>query len=216
MEETLEKGGINDYELVLVGNYVPSSGDTTPTVIEDLARSDARIRTVIEQKYPQEKKGMGYDMHAGLRAATGNIIAVIDGDGQMPPEDVVRVFNELRSKNLDLCKTKRIARHDGWWRVTISMIFNTIMRGLFPGVHAPDINGKPKIMRREAFQKMNLRSQDWFIDAEIMLEARTHKLRVGDVPTIFYANKERPSFISFRAIFEFIANIIHYRIKTLW
>ena len=39
------------------------------------------------------KKGMmGWDMKTGFQTASGKALAVIDGDGQMPSGDVIRVY----------------------------------------------------------------------------------------------------------------------------
>ena len=210
--EVLDKRGL-DYEIILVGNYIPGKDEITPKVVGELAESHPRIRAVIKKIEQQGEGGMGWNMRSGLEAARGNSIGVIDGDGQMPAQDVVRVYNKLMSENLDLCKTQRISRDDGMWRKFISRAFNTLMILLFPGISPADINGKPKIMTRAAYEKLNLESSDWFIDAEIMIKARRLNLRIGNVETVFYKHPRRASFISFRAIWEFIKNIVRYRIK---
>ena len=83
-----------EWELVLVGNYFADTGDKTPFVVEGLAEKNPRILAVV-----REKEGMmGWDMQSGLKAATGKAIAVIDGDGQMPAEDVIRVYKKTERK----------------------------------------------------------------------------------------------------------------------
>lgn len=205
-----------EYEIILVGNYIQGQDEITPRVIKELTKIHPRIRAVIKKIVSSDEGGMGWNMRSGLDAARGKIIAVIDGDGQMPAEDVVRVYNKLVTDKLDLCKTRRVSRDDGVWRRLISRIFNILMRILFPGIAPKDINGKPKIMTREAYEKLNLESNDWFIDAEIMIKARRFGFRTGDVETVFYKHPKRASFISFRAVMEFVKNIILYRIKEYY
>lgn len=202
-----------EYEIILVGNYIQGQDEITPRVIQELTKTHPRIRAVIKKIEHAGEGGMGWNMRSGLETTRGEIIAVIDGDGQMPAEDVVRVYDKLLAEKLDLCKTHRVSRHDGWWRRLISHIFNILMSILFPGIASTDINGKPKIMTRRAYEKLNLESDDWFIDAEIMIKARRFGFRIGDVETVFYKHPKRASFISFRAIMEFVKNIILYRIK---
>jgi glycosyltransferase involved in cell wall biosynthesis len=201
-----------DYEIVLVGNYRPGIGDTTPDVIREIAKTNERTVTVIKEKTSLEQ-GMGWDMRSGLDRATGETIAVIDGDGQMPPEDIPELYYKLSKENLDLCKAKRISRGDGIYRKFISNIFNMIMKVLFPGIVANDINAKPKLFTREAYNKLHLESNEWFIDGEIMIKARRYKFKIGEIETVFYENQERKSFISFKANVDFIKNIIFWRIK---
>ncbi len=203
-----------NYELLLIGNYFPEKHDPTVQIIQNIARNDPRIKAITNSK-KEKTMGMGWDMKSGLAAASGATIAVIDGDGQMPPEDVIRVYQELIKKNLDLVKTTRIFRYDSIWRRFISKIYNMCMHILFFPIAGTDMNAKPKIFTREAYRKLNLESNDWFIDAEIMIQAKRHHFRTGEIPTTFYAHKERESFISFKAIWEFIKNLIRYRWKEL-
>mgnify|MGYP000201531256 CR=1 FL=1 len=55
-------------------------------------------------------------------------VAVIDGDGQMPFEDVIHVYRKLRDEDLDLVKTYRTERGDGFYRKTISIVYNIIFK----------------------------------------------------------------------------------------
>jgi len=119
--KSLEKENL-EWEIVLVGNYFEGKGDQTPEVINKIASEDARIKVV-----NRIKKGMmGWDMKTGLQAATGKSLAVIDGDGQMPSEDVVRVYQLMKNNESDFAKTCRAKRNDGSYRKLISTIYNIL------------------------------------------------------------------------------------------
>lgn len=200
---------VPDGEIVLVGNYQVDSGDITPDVVQRIAASNDRIKAVT---LPKEGM-MGWDARSGLREATGRYICLIDGDEQMPYRDIVRVYRKIVKDDLDLVTTYRVVRHDGIYRRITSFFYNFIFKLLFPGVKSRDINSKPKIMRREAYQKMELTSNDWFLDAEIMIQARRLRLKVGEVPAKFYKCNYRNSFVETNTIFEFIVNLIKARIN---
>jgi glycosyltransferase involved in cell wall biosynthesis len=206
--KSLLDAGVDDYQLVLVGNYVAGSDDTTPDVVRELAAGDPRIicSAVVKEGM------MGWDLRSGLALATGQYLAVIDGDGQVLVEDLVRIYRLLREQGLDLAKTYRKQRGDGVKRKAISLVFNGLFHVLFPGVLARDINAKPKILTRAAFERMTLESSDWFIDAEIMIQARGLGLRVGETETEFLGLTGRRSFITMAAVFEFLRNLLRYRI----
>lgn len=208
IEQKLDEAEI-DYELILVGNYMPGDAqDTTPGILRELARDKPRFSVV-----SREKEGMmGWDMRSGLEAATGRHIAVIDGDGQMPMSDVIKVYRVLQVGKYDLVKTFRAQRYDGWYRRTLSGFYNFLFRLLYPAAHVfRDINSKPKVMTREAYERMHLVSNDWFTDAEIMIEALHHDLVVGEVSTVFFHNDHRGTLVSRSAILEFLSNLIYYR-----
>ncbi len=196
------------YEIVVVANYFPGRGDRSPEIARRLAENNPRVRIVAEPKQGM----MGWDMVSGLEAARGRILAVIDGDGQIDPRDVPRVYRELRVRQLDVCQANRIRREDGWRRVLVSRIYNALFQLLFPGTGLHDINAKPKLVTREAYRSMRLSSTDWFTDADIIIEARRLALRCGEIPTVF-GKGARPSFIGAAAVREFIKNLVLFRLR---
>ena len=206
--ESLEKENLR-WEIVLVGNYFEGKGDQTPEVINKIASREARIKVVAKIK----KGMMGWDMKAGLQAATGQSLAVIDGDGQMPSEDVVRVYQLMKDNELDFAKTCRTKRNDGSYRKLISTVYNILFKIMFPGIKASDMNSKPKIMTRAFYEKINLESNGWFIDAEIMILARRLSLKIGEIETVFHSLDSRPSFVKPLSILEFLFNLFIYRIR---
>jgi len=199
-----------DYELILVANYDANGADPTPEIVRKLAETRPRISAITRVKEGR----MGWDMRSGLDAARGAHLAVIDGDGQMPVSDIVKVYRLLQAGHYDLVKTFRSQRFDGAYRVTISWCYNVLFRLLFSGAAKfRDINSKPKVMTRAAYQRMRLVSNDWFTDAEIMIEAIRNELRVGEISTIFLKNERRATFVPVSAIWEFLRNLIYYRIR---
>jgi glycosyltransferase involved in cell wall biosynthesis len=209
LEAALRSGGVTSYELCLVANYVEGTDDGTPEVVRALARQNPRIRHVAEPK----QGWMGWDMRSGLRLARGAFVEVIDGDGQMPADDVVSVYQHIASGEHDLVMTHRITRGDGPVRQFLSFCFNASFRVLFPGLGVRDVNSKPKILTRAAYERMQLTSDDWFIDAEIVIQARRLGLRVHEIPTTFKGLTNRTSFISMGSVLEFLVNLVRYRLR---
>lgn len=198
------------YELVLVANYDKNSTDKTPSIARSIAAKNSHIKVLAYEK----EGGMGWDMRSGLNAATGNFVAVIDGDAQMPSSDIPIVYNMIKLGKYDLVKTYRAKRYDGLIRGFLSSIYNVLFRILFsPTFPIQDINSKPKILTLAAYKQMHLVSNDWFTDAEIMIEALKYKMKICEVSTVFYKNERRTSFVGWRTVFEFIYNLFYYRIN---
>jgi len=209
---TLEANQIFDYEIVLVGNYHPGSDDATPEVIKNLSAQNRKIFYVAKPKPPGGM--MGWDLRSGLNIARGRYILVIDGDGQMPEYDIIRVYQKIKSENLDLVKTYRLKRGDSSWRKIISWCYNVAFNLLFPGIGSSDINSKPKIIKREKYLQLNLSDNGWCIDAEIMLQAKKLNFKIGEIPTVFLGLQgKRRSFVKLRAIIEFIKFLTLYRFR---
>ncbi len=204
------------YELVLVGNYFAHEKES-PAVKENsrilnaFAAKDPRVIVVEKEKHG----GFGWDMRAGLDAATGKTIALIDGDGQIPAEDIVRVYDILSIGGYDCVKAFRIRRGDGSWRGSISFGYNFLIKILFPNVYSGDVNGKPKIFTREALSRLHLTSSDWFIDAEILIQGSYMGFKFAEISSVFNEMTHRKSYIKFGAIFESIKNIVIYRLTRM-
>ena len=197
-----------EWELILVANFWPGSNDRTPDICQKLAEQLSNIRVLAEPK----SGGMGWDMRRGLNACRGKYIGVIDGDGQFPVEAIFSCFAKIKSDDFDFVKTYRVHRQDGPYRALISAVYNWLFHILFrDSGKFRDVNSKPKIMRREAYRKMVLQSNDWFIDAEIILNCIDLNLRIYEIPVAFHSLRGRKSFVKPSAVLQFIRDMIAYR-----
>ena len=194
------------FELVLVANY-DADDDPTPGVVRALADEIPEARSVVMKK----EGGMGWDMRSGFDAARGEIMIAIDGDAQNPTEDVLRMYREMRDGRRgdegapgDPPRRRLPAVADP--RLQLPLQAPVRHRGL------ADINGKPKGLTRGAYQRLvPLESDDWFIDAEIVIRARREELVIRELPVTFRENKQRSSFVRPGAIWEFVVNMLRYR-----
>lgn len=207
--EALIKDLTSSYELVLVANYIEGSDDRTRDFATQIARENPKCKAICLPK----KGMMGWDMRSGMDEASGEYICIIDGDGQFPIQSISGCYKIISTTDNDLVKTYRAKRGDGFYRKLISKVYNALFSVLFPGINTKDANSKPKILRASAYQMMQLKSDDWFIDAEIMLNVRDLGLKFNEFPIEFYELSGRSSFVKFPAIWEFIKNMIEYRLR---
>jgi glycosyltransferase involved in cell wall biosynthesis len=203
----LVKGLTDSYEIVLVGNYFENSGDNTREYIAKLEKEDAHFRGICKPKEGM----MGWDMREGLNFAKGKYLCIIDGDGQFPIDSISACYKEIKKGKYGLVKTYREKRGDGIYRQTISKVYNFLFSLLFPNVKARDINSKPKVLTKECYDQLNLTSDDWFVDAEIMINIGKLGIPTYEFPVVFEKLKGRESFVKPKAIIEFIRNLIKHR-----
>lgn len=208
LDEQLHDAGV-PYELVLVANYNDRKDDLTPEIVKRWAAEREHVTVLAEAK----QGAMGWDMRRGFAAARGDYLLVIDGDAQNPPEDLFEMYRRMKANRADVMKGRRIARFDGPYRRVVSGGFNLLFLVLFRTRGLWDINGKPKGLTRAAYEQLELKSDDWFIDAEIVLEARRKGLRLIEMPVIFRRNDERASFVRVSAIWEFLENMARTRLR---
>ena len=94
---------IAQFEYVFVDD---GSSDKTLEVIKDLAQSDPRVRYVsFSRNFGKEAA-----MYAGLKAARGNYVAVMDADLQDPPSLLPEMYTIVKSGTYDCAATRRVNR----------------------------------------------------------------------------------------------------------
>jgi len=169
------------FELIIVDN---GSTDNSFAVIHKLKKEIPEVESI--KIYPNI--GYGNGVIQGLKIAKGDILGFIPADGQIKPEDVLKIYLRVKESDIDICKGIRVVRNDDFVRKLISFIYNSAFKLMF---HCPyrDINSPPKIFKRNFYEAVNLKSKDWFLDAEIMLKAYWGKYKVEEVPVVFYQEK---------------------------
>jgi glycosyltransferase involved in cell wall biosynthesis len=197
------------FELVVVANYWPDRDDGTADVARRFAATHESTIVVARPK----EGAMGWDVRSGFAATSGRYVIFIDGDEQNPVDDVLRMYRAMRASGAAVMKGRRELRHDGAYRRLVSLTYNAAFRVLFRTRGLWDINGKPKGLTREAYERLDLRSDDWFIDAEIVLKARELGLYVAELPVEFMRNDRRASLVRPRAIWEFAVNMFRERFR---
>jgi glycosyltransferase involved in cell wall biosynthesis len=125
-----------DYELVLVDD---GSTDATVANIE-------RASNVCVLEF-ENNCGQSAAMYAGIHAAKGEIIALIDGDLQNDPADIPKLLKEIEN-GADLACGYRAKRKDTTFKRLQSRIANNV-RKRFVGDGIRDTGCTLKAMRRE-------------------------------------------------------------------
>ncbi len=138
--------GAFDYEIVYVDD---GSDDATPERLAALAREMPRLRIV---RHPQ-RRGQSAALWTGIRAAHGEWVATLDGDGQNDPRDIPRlwqILQQARDSRLRLVTGERRERHDTWIKRMGSRIANAVRAWLLRD-RTPDTGCGLKLVHRETF-----------------------------------------------------------------
>jgi polyisoprenyl-phosphate glycosyltransferase len=199
MEKVLDSAGI-DYELIAVDN---GSGDRTSKLIDAYSSRNRRIR----KARVETNLGYGHGVLTGLGQARGKFIGWMDGDGQVSPERMVALYRLAKSHGRGIFKARRSKRQDGFQRRSLSHLYN-LMSMLILGVKSSDINAKPKLFLKEDFERMNLRSKDWFLDTELLIKAGRLGLSMHEIEVDSVRRKQGKSNVSYKTACEFLVNLV--------
>lgn len=197
-------------ELVLVDN---GSKDRTGELIDELAAEGLPIRKATVPV----NRGQGLGFLTGFEIVTGRYAANFCADGQVDPKDVLAVYRAAAGAGRPtLAKARRRYRNDNWVRKVISIVYNGMMQVLFLGLPSIDVNGNPKVLPTGVLRQMELRSTDWFVEAEIMLKARHLQMPTIEIDVFGLAREGGTSHVRFDAVVEFLRNIARYRFGGPW
>lgn len=132
------------YEIILVDD---GSTDGTPEILKQL--SPAKII------FLRKNFGQTAALDAGIKAASGDCLITMDGDGQNDPRDIPGLLAHLEEHGLDLVSGWRKKRHDSLFKRFESRGANFLRSLLIhDGIH--DSGCSLKIYRRECLQNLNL------------------------------------------------------------
>lgn len=182
------------WELLFIDD---GSTDSSCSVIASLMPQKSFIRLItFTQNFGQSS---AFD--AGFKAARGEMIITMDGDGQNDPADIPRLLEAIEH-GYDLACGWRINRNDPWSKKIISYLSNQIRKRMCRD-EMHDTGCSLKIYRRSAVAKVKLyHGMHRFLPALFLIEG----LKVIEVPVNHRTRKKGKSKYHFfnRSISPFV------------
>lgn len=161
--EFLDKS-FGDWEVVVVDD---GSRDETPTIVQEMIRSEPRIKLV---RHPRNL-GYGCALRSGFAATRGELVFFTDADCQFDVRELADAIPLLQRH--DAVFGFRVYRYDSVIRCILSWTYNRLVRILFL-VKIRDVDCSFKLFTRRVVDNLHLESKDFFVDTEMV--ARTAKM----------------------------------------
>jgi glycosyltransferase involved in cell wall biosynthesis len=160
-------------EIIVVDGH---STDGTPEIVRELGY------TVI----PQEGRGYGLAVQTGLKAATGELVTFMDGDGSYNPSALPQLLECIDAGN-DIAFCSRYlpgsgSDDDTWIRYTGNMIFTRLLRLLF-GVRITDSLFFYALGKKEMFEALELELADFALCIEVPVKVHRKGYRYTEIPS---------------------------------
>jgi glycosyltransferase involved in cell wall biosynthesis len=133
------------------------------------------------------QRGFGAACHAGLLAATSEIVCVMDADGSFDPLDLEIVAGPVRDGSIDLMLGRRAPKALGAWPAHArlgNMVLSAQLRRR-AGVPLHDL-GPMRAARREALVALNLEDRRFGYPLEMVMRAAAAGWRIGEAPVPYY------------------------------
>lgn len=189
-------------EVVFVND---ASTDHTGKLIDDLAAKYDFVRGV----HHTTNKGIPGGWASGVQAARGRCIAIMDGDLQNLPEDVYRLYRQLKYSNADIVQGWR--SHIGRprdFRYTMSRVLHHMLRVLF-GIRLHDVKSGFLVCDREIFAHILRRRFSYYYFQTFIVVSAYHKgYRIEEIESLFEERKLGESFIASFPLKMILKNLV--------
>ena len=200
-------GSINDFEVIWIND---ASSDTTYDEIAPLCNEQTKLIT------NRLCIGQSQSIYEGFKISKFRIIAVIDGDGQNDPNDLIPMIDLInKNEDIDFVQGKRLKRQDNFFsRVVLSKIANWLTRCLVK-IEITDLGCGSKVFRREVIEAIPLRGEMHRLYAA---HAAVHKFRVVEKEVSHFPRINGVSKYGLSRIFKFFFDLFfvkfHYQIQN--
>lgn len=161
----LSQVGGEDHEILIVND---ASTDRTGALAEEIARNDPRVKVL----HNDRNRTLGGTLRRGYAAATKDLVLYSDADLPFDLQELPRAVRLLEYQQADVLAAYRFDRtSEGLVRTLYTLVYSALIRSLF-SLRLRDVNFSFKLFRRSLLERIDLKSEGSFIDAEFLLRAR--------------------------------------------
>jgi glycosyltransferase involved in cell wall biosynthesis len=161
------------YRAIVVDN---GSTDGSPEVA---ARHGAQV-------VHEPRRGYGAAVHAGLEAATAELVCVLDADGSLDPGDLPTLVAPVRTGQADLAVGRRVPASPGVWpwhaRAGNAVLAASLRRR---GVPVHDI-APIRVARRTSLLALGIRDRAFGYPVELLLRAGAAGWRIAELDVAYH------------------------------
>lgn len=157
-------------EIIIVDD---GSQDGTGSTADRLVLENPQLRVI----HHDRNKGMGAALKSGFEAATADMLTSIPADGQLNPEELIKLLEAM--KRADFVTTRRMRPYKQWTRRMLTRGLQAYMVCLFGFVPRQEAG---RMFRREILQHIELSSTSAVLNLELIVKAHRLGYRFAEIP----------------------------------
>ncbi|OHD14650.1 MAG: hypothetical protein A2Y41_05945 [Spirochaetes bacterium GWB1_36_13] len=169
---TFLKENFIDYEIILIES---GSTDGSYEKCDEIVKKYNKIKIVHEGA----KKGFGSAVKEGYKNATKDLIVLTTLDFPFPLGAILKGISLIEKYDYVLSYRSKDPRKIS--RKIQSFIYNLIIK-IFLRLRVKHVNSGFKMFRREYIQDLEIKSNGWFLDAEVLYLLKKKKLKFTQIP----------------------------------
>lgn len=203
---------VTDFEIIVVDDDSP---DGTGAAVKQAMAEDRHVRLITRTT----DRDLSRAVVEGWRHARGDILAVMDGDLQHPPEKLAELLQPLRRGEAEIAIASRHVRGGGvshWslWRRAASWGSACIATFFLPGIlrHVKDPMSGFFALRRKVLEGVELHPQGYKILLEVLMQGAFRT--VVEVPYVFEERLRGGSKLGKKQILQFFVRLLRLSVQS--
>jgi glycosyltransferase involved in cell wall biosynthesis len=194
------------YEIIIVDD---GSTDQTGSIADRLAGEYENI-TVIHHPVNQ---GYGKALRDGFQAGRHEYLFYTDADRQFKINSLDLFVPYMQKGAADMVVGYRVGRQDIFLRKFLAWGFNKFSSTLF-SLNVKDIDCAFKLFKKQSYLRLELLSNDFLIDTEILTKARINKFIIEQVGVQHYPRAAGETTVSFKHILQTLKGLAALYLQT--
>ena len=177
IDELLRLQNFSAYEIIIVND---GSGDATLEIAEALTASLASCRLI---SYP-DNRGKGYALRQGFLAACGRLVAFIDADGEIDPQQLLFLLSRQQTTSASVTVGQKVVLGSRpWYRKIMTWSFGLLGKMLF-GLPTADSQTGVKVLIREDVEPLVAlcKESGYLFDLELLILTYYRGMSINAVP----------------------------------
>lgn len=152
-------------------------GLSTDNTIKNAQKYGAKI--ILEKR-----RGKGIAMRTGVEKSKGDVVCFLDGDGTYPPRHIPKMFELLN--NCDVVVASRLLKkenaNDSLYTLFLYRFYPLFLKKYFKKFKTSEPITGMRMLRKETWKKLNLKSNDFMIELEMEVSMAKNKMKVIELP----------------------------------
>lgn len=176
IRQILEKvNSVNiEKEIIIVDD---GSTDGTGKALRDVRYDNLKII------YHSTNRGKGAAFQTALANASGEFVIIQDADLEYEPQEYIKLMEVMKRENVNIVLGARFTKgYRGLLIPRLGNRFLTILLNLLFGTQLNDCLTCYKLFRKEIIRALDIKSQGFQMEIEIVVKALKRRLKIKEIP----------------------------------
>ncbi len=173
-------------QLVVVND---GSTDRTRSILDKISKKNSR-NPLITVLHHESNLGKGAAIKTGLARVLNKYVMVQDADLEYSPDEIKYLFNEAeRTEGGIVFGTRSHHRKKGYLLAQLGNWYLNVMFNFLFGYHLTDSYTCYKLIPKDIWKEIDLKSNGFEIDAELIAKLGMKNYKIGEVPITYFPRK---------------------------